>query len=243
MSQRIVRLTDAESVAEVVASRLLAYIIAAQQHKDTVQICLTGGQTANLMYERFAELAMDSEIDPTRLHLWWGDERFVPATDPDRNSLQAVTRLARTLDLKAAQIHMMAAKDGRADAQQCAAEYEAELGDVSFDVTLLGVGPDGHVGSIFPNHPSFEATTRKVIGVNESPKPPAERITLTIPTLNRSSEIWLLVTGQAKADAVARALAGEDGLPASHVGGTTATYWFLDEGASTQLPPRYVCPA
>ena len=104
------------------------------------------------------------------------------------------------------------------------------------------MGPDGHVASIFPGHPSFDATSRAVIGVTESPKPPSERISLTIPTLNRSDEIWFIVTGTGKADALLRVLEGDESLPASHAHGQQATYWFVDQAVASKLPARYVCP-
>lgn len=239
--QRVVRLDDPTEVADVVANRFLERLLSLQVHKGMVHVCLTGGMTANLMYERFAELVPGSGLDVSLLQLWWGDERFVPATDPDRNSLQAVTRLARTLEIKSTSTHMMPAADGRLDAHQCAAEYAAELGDTHFDITLLGVGADGHVGSIFPNHQSFEATTKTVIGVTESPKPPEERITLTLPTLSRTDELWFIATGSGKADVVARAIQGDKSLPAAHPHGESATYWFVDRAAAADLVPQYVC--
>lgn len=241
MYRRVVRLDDATEVADVVARRLLERIVELQERRGLVHICLTGGGTANTMYERFAALVPDSELDASKLQLWWGDERFIPATDPDRNSLQAVTRLARTVSIKSADIHMMPAQDGRADSHQCAVEYETELGDTTFDITLLGIGADGHVGSIFPDHPSFEPTSRNVVGVTDSPKPPAERISLTIPAMNRSEEIWFIATGSSKADAVARALNGDPAIPASHVEAREGTYWFLDANAASQLPESYSC--
>ena len=179
MYTRVVRLDDALDVSTVVATRLLDRLIELQRSQPIVHLCLTGGDAANAMYEIFADLAKDSELDASKLQLWWGDERFVPATDPARNSLQAVSRLARTVSIKSADSHMMAAKDGRKDSHESAAEYEAELGDTTFDITLLGIGVDGHVASIFPAHPSSEPTSRAVIGVTDSPKPPAERISLT----------------------------------------------------------------
>lgn len=239
--QRVARLSDAAELADVVAHRLLERIVALQSVKDLVHVCLTGGTTANLMYERFADLVPDSALDVARLQLWWSDERFVPATDPDRNSLQAVTRLARTLEVNSATTHTMPAADGRLDAHQCAAEYAAELDDTHFDVTLLGVGEDGHVGSIFPNHQSFEATTKTVIGVTESPKSPAERITLTIPALSRTDELWFIANGTPKADVVARAVQGDKSLPAAHPRGQDATYWFIDSDAAANLPQQYRC--
>lgn len=241
MYRRIVRLTDADDVADVVARRLLSRVVELQDKHGAVHICLTGGRTANKMYERFADLVPGSELDASKLRLWWGDERFIPATDAGRNSLQAVSRLARTVRINSADIHMMPAQDGRADSHQCAAEYETELGDTVFDITLLGIGPDGHVGSIFPDHPSFDTTARNVVGVTEAPKPPSERISLTIPAMNRSDEIWVITTGSDKADAVARALAGDESLPASHLEAREAIYWFLDAAASSGLPAPYDC--
>lgn len=243
MFTRTVRLDKAEDVSQVVAARLLDRIVELQETRDVVHLCLTGGEAANGVYEHFADLAEGSELDASKLKLWWGDERFLPATDPERNSLQAVTRLARTVSIKSADTHMMAAQDGRKDSHEAAAEYEAELGDTSFDISLLGIGADGHVGSIFPNHPSFDpTTTRKVIGVVDAPKPPSERISLTIPMMNRTGEVWFIATGSSKAEAVAGAMHGTEALPASHVQGTTSTWWFLDEAAAALLAPRYVCP-
>ena len=241
MHTRMVRLADSGEVSELVATRLLARLISLQERQPIVHLCLTGGNTANEMYERFAELAEGSELDATKLQLWWGDERFVPATDPERNSQQAITRLARTVSIRSADTHMMAAKDGRKDSHESAAEYEAELGETHFDLTLLGVGPDGHTASIFPGHPSFEPTTRRVIGVEDSPKSPDERISLTNPALNNSAEIWILATGEAKADAVARSIQGDLTLPGAHIQAEGATIWFLDEAAASDLPAQYNC--
>lgn len=239
--ERVVRLTDVAEVADVVASRFLDRIVELQKAKGVVHVCLTGGTTANIVYERFAELAPDSELDAELLQLWWSDERFLPATDPERNSLQAVTRLARTVAIKSADIHMMPAADGRLDPHECAAEYAAELADTTFDITLLGIGPDGHVGSIFPNHQSFEATTRTVIGVTEAPKAPSERVTLTIPALNRSDELWFIANGTSKADVIARAIARDKSIPAAHPRGQVSTWWFVDAKAAAELPDQFSC--
>lgn len=241
MYRRVVRLRDGNEVAGLVAERLLDRIVALQLARGLVHVCLTGGQIANLMYERFADLVPDSDLEPGKLQLWWGDDRFVPANDPDRNSLQALTRLARTLPLSSSHAHPMPAQEGRLDAHQAAAEYAADLGQTAFDILLLGIGPDGHVGSIFPNHQSFEATPLSVIGVTQSPKPPSERITLTLPTMNRAQQIWFMASGGSKADAVARTLDGDLALPAAHVRGREATLWFIDQEAAAGLPAPYTC--
>lgn len=242
MYTRVVRMPLAADVAELAAERLLARILELQVDQDRVDVCLTGGATANLLYERFAELAAESDLDATKLHLWWSDERFVAATDPQRNSLQAVERLARTIPINSAHIHMMAAKDGRKDSHESAEVYENELDGTWFDVMLLGLGTDGHCASIFADHPSFDlATTRLVIGVEDSPKAPSERISLTFAGLNRSDYVWFIATGEEKAEAVAACLDGDLSRPASHVHGARANFWFVDEQAATMLPEQFRC--
>lgn len=242
MYTRVVRLPTPGAVSDLVAQRLLRRLIELQQEQDSVHLCLTGGITADTMYLRFAELADSSNLDASKLQLWWGDERFVPATDPRRNSLQAVSRLARTVSIKSADTHVIPARDGRRDPYEAAAEYEAELGETRFDITLLGMGRSGHVASIYPGHPSFEPTTRRVIGVTDAPEDPPEQITLTLSSLNRSAEVWFLVTGASKADALARALDGDATAPAAHVRGQEATFFFIDEAAAAGLPPQFDCP-
>lgn len=241
MYTRVVRLPKPRDVVHLVAERLLENIVELQAKQGEVHICLTGGTTANAMYEVFAELAATSEIDATRLHFWWGDERFVPATDPARNSLQALERLARTIPIHSAHIHMMAAQDGRKDSHESASVYENELGNTEFDITLMGLGTDGHCASIFHDHPSFEPTNRLVIGVEDSPRPPSDRITLTFNALNRSQYVWFLATGEQKAKALQAVLGGDESLPATHVQGRRGTIWFVDEQAASALPQQYKC--
>ena len=240
MTARVLRFPSDEALVEEAASMLLNHLVQRQEHQAQVHLCLTGGRIANRVYAAFADLAKEREFDAGTLHLWWGDERFVGTTDPDRNALQSLALLARSLQLKSAQIHPMPASDGNADPDESAFAYAQELGDTIFDLCLLGMGPDGHVASIFPNHPSNEPTTLSVIGVTEAPKPPAERISLTLATINRARSVWLWVNGEEKADAVARALAGDDRVPAAHVAGIESTIWFLDEGAAALLP-RHRC--
>lgn len=238
---RVVRLPDAADVAEVMAERLLRTIVSLQASQGHVNLCLTGGRTANAMYERLAALAADSVLDSTRLNLWWGDDNFIPAANEQRNSLQAISRLAAGITLASANIHMMPAQEGRADAAQAASEYAAELGDTHFDITLMGVGEDGHTAALFPNHPSSEPTTKTVIGVSNAPKPPEDRLSLTEVALNRSSQVWFIATGPAKAVAVEQALAPESKIPAGRITGEDVTYWFVDEAAARELPTPWRC--
>lgn len=233
---QVVRHTDPEELAETTARRLLATLTDLQKGDHVAQICLTGGRIATEIYARLGELLATSAVDSSRLELWWGDERFLPTDHPDRNAGPTLALLARYFQLDPARTHPMPSADGVVDAAASAATYAKELGDTSFDLCLLGMGEDGHVGSIFANHPSGEPTTQTVIGVSEAPKPPGERISLTMDTLNRSRQVWLLVCGAEKATALCRALGGDPELPASRVAGTERTLWLVDHEAATGLP-------
>jgi 6-phosphogluconolactonase len=127
-----------------------------------------------------------------------------------------------------------------ADVVSGAAAYAAELrehGSGDFDVVMLGIGPDGHIASLFPGFPQLDVTDRIAVGVTGSPKPPPERISLTFPALNRAHSVWFLVSGDGKAGAVAQALGGADphDIPAAGVTGHDETIWFLDRAAASHL--------
>lgn len=235
------RYANAEGLAKGAAQRLVGALVDLQRDPDRVaQLCLTGGRIATRMYSELGKLMEPSGVDTRRLEMWWGDERFVPTSDPDRNAAPTLAILARYFALDPARTHPMPAADGVVDSTDCASTYEKELGDTVFDICLLGMGPDGHVASIFPDHPSFQERSHTVIGVTDSPKPPSERISLTVPALNRSRQVWFLVSGADKADAVGRSWRGDPELPAGIVRGTDETTWLLDADASANIP-YYAC--
>jgi 6-phosphogluconolactonase len=233
---QVVQHFDAADLAERAAVRLLAKLIDLQSDGRVAQLCLTGGRIALSIYARLGELVAGSALDPTRLELWWGDERFVPTDDPERNAGPTLALLAGHFALDPSRTHPMPSADGVVDAAASAATYAKELGDTRFDLCLLGMGPDGHVASIFPNHDSGETSNQLVIGVSDSPKPPAERISLTIQALNNSEEVWFLVSGKEKASALSRALAGDTDLPAGRVSGQGRTLWLVDRASAAELP-------
>jgi 6-phosphogluconolactonase len=237
---RVLRYLDADDLAGEAAARLLQALIGFQGDGRVAQLCLTGGRIALRLYDRLADLVAGSELDPGRLELWWGDERFVPTDDPERNAGPTLAALAGRFPLDPSRTHPMPAADGVIDAGAAAATYDKELGDTRFDLCLLGMGPDGHVASIFPGHPSEEPTTAGVIGVSDAPKPPPERISLTVDRLSRADRVWFLVSGEDKADAVSRALDGDRRLPAARVQGETETLWLVDRAAAARLP-SYEC--
>lgn len=229
----ILREPDADALTSMIATRLLGELAGLQRAGRVPSVCLTGGRIAGAVYRAVALEGPRTEIDWARLDLWWGDERFVPTGDADRNDLEALTALG-PLGLAPDRVHAMpAAGEGRS-LDQAASDYAAELGDTAFDICLLGVGPDGHVASLFPGHPSSSAPGR-VIAVRDSPKPPPDRISLTMDVINASAQVWFCVSGEEKADAVARAVGGAD-LPAARAHGTHRTLWLIDEAAASRLP-------
>lgn len=228
---------DAGTLAADVASRLLEVLEGVQAAGGTPQVVLTGGSIAETLHQELARRASDASVDWSRVVVWWGDERFVPAGSPDRNADQAREAFAGRLGLDPAHVHEMPAADAGLDLDAAAAAYADDLrahGGDAFDVLMLGVGPDGHVASLFPGHPGLEAEDLTV-AVRSSPKPPPERISLTFPALNRSRQVWFLVSGAGKADAVASAHADAGSVaetPARGVTGLDRTVWWLDEAAA-----------
>jgi 6-phosphogluconolactonase len=215
------------------------------QFRGRASIVLSGGGTGIGMLSALA--SMGDRIDWSKVHLFFGDERYVPADDDDRNDKQAREALLDHIDIPQANVHAMPASDGEFgdDIDAAALAYEQVLaanaapGETApaFDVHLLGMGPEGHVNSLFPHTAAVRETTRLVVGVTDSPKPPPRRITLTLPAIQRSREVWLVASGEGKADAVAAAINGADpvDVPAAGAVGRDATVWLLDEAAAAKL--------
>ena len=238
MNDQVLRFSGAEDLAEQAAAMLVARIAGVQADPERiVQLCLTGGRIAQRIYESFGRRIEGSGVDPGRLELWWTDERFTSTDDPARHAGLALAMLAGQFPLDPARTHPMPAADGVADADAAAATYSKELADVTLDICLLSIGPEGHVASIFPDHPSFDPqATQTVIGLTDSPKGEDDRVSLTVPALNRSREVWFLLSGPDKAQVAAQALAGSANIPAGVVRGTDDTLWFIDRDAAAELP-------
>jgi 6-phosphogluconolactonase len=220
----IVVAVDAEAAAREVAERLAA---AARAGGNVV---ITGGGSAGRAYELAAEL----EQDWNAVELWWSDERCV--SPDDENSNYGMAKSALLDRVSAGAVHRMRGELGR---ERGAEEYERELGTLGgFDFMVLGLGPDGHVASLFPEQPTLDEEERRAIGSEAKLEPYVDRITLTLPVLRSTRELLFLVTGESKADAVKRAFAGEPSkaTPGSLVratgGPTTAV---LDVAAAARL--------
>jgi 6-phosphogluconolactonase len=236
-------LPGADALAEHVAQRLLETLAAAQAEGRVPAIALTGGTIADQVHGAVARLADGSapSVDWSRVDVYWGDERFVPADDPERNAGQARRALLDHVPVDPARVHEVPASDsGVADVEAAAAAYSRtvrEHGTGRFDVVMLGVGPDGHVASLFPGSTQLDVDDRVAVAVHDSPKPPPERVSLTYGALNRAAEVWFLVSGEGKAEAVARALGGADphDIPAAGAHGQERTVWLLDTAAASRL--------
>lgn len=230
---------DAAALAGEVASRLLARLEELQAAGRDPHVCLTGGGIADLVHREVARRD-DAPVDWSRVSFWWGDERFVPAASDERNVVQARAAMLDHLPVDPARVHVVPSSDDARDNVAAAGAYAALLADHGperFDLVMLGVGPDGHVASLFPGHPGLEARGTSTVAVDDSPKPPPERVSLTFETLNRADAVWFLANGEGKAEAVAAAR--RDGpvteCPARGVRGRAETLWLLDEAAAHLL--------
>ncbi|MFF0424328.1 6-phosphogluconolactonase [Streptomyces sp. NPDC004520] len=248
---------DKELMAEAAAARLITRIVDAQAARGSASVVLTGGRNGNGLLAALGSAPARDAVDWSRLDLWWGDERFLPEGDPERNVTQAREALLDRVPLDPARVHAMPASDGPygGDVDAAAEAYAAELaaaagpgdhgGVPTFDVLMLGVGPDTHVASLFPELPAVRETERTVVGVRGAPKPPPVRVSLTLPAIRAAKEVWLLAAGEDKAKAAAIALsgAGEVQAPAAGARGRSRTLWLLDTAAASELPRSLYPPA
>ena len=239
---------DKRLLADAAAARLVTAIVDAQSSGGQATIVLTGGSMGSALLVSLGQLPARDAIDWQFLNIWWGDERFLPTGDPDRNETQARRALLDTVPLDPARVHAMPASDGPwgLDVDLAAAHYAEELATAAphgrdvpeFDVLMLGVGPDAHVASLFPEHPALHERDASTIGVRGAPKPPPVRVSMTFPSLSAARDEWFLVSGADKAGAVGLALSGAGPMqaPAAGVTGLRSTTWLLDRDAATFVP-------
>ena len=240
----ISRHADVNALVEAAATRFVEVVTAAQAARGCASVVLTGGGAGIAMLERLREIG--GAIDWKNLDIYWGDDRFLPADDPERNQKQAYDALLAFVALDPARVHPMSASDGEFgdDIHAATADYAQLLdaasngqGTPEFDLHLLGMGPEGHINSLFPHTAAVREESAFVVAVTDSPKPPPTRITLTLPAVRRAKQVWLLVSGAGKADAARECLNGAsaDDWPAAGAYGTEETVWFVDEAAASEL--------
>jgi 6-phosphogluconolactonase len=252
----VVVLETAELLAAAAAARLITALVDAQAASGVASVVLTGGRVGGAVLRAVKDSPARDAVDWGRVDFWWGDERWLPAGDPERNDKQAQDALLSAVPVDPARVHAFPAADGSfaGDPEGAAAAYAAELAAAAgadspdsdpalggpvprFDVLMLGVGEEGHVASIFPDSPAAQETRAIVSSVYDCPKPPPVRLTLTFPAIDTATEVWLMAAGAEKAGAVAQALGGASGLdvPAAGVRGRAHTRWLLDTAAASKL--------
>ncbi len=231
MSIEIVKAVDPTDLISKILNDLTEYIAKQTGATKEVHIALTGGRIGT---EISKQLLVNPVIDSPLVHIWWSDERFVDKSDPDRNDVV----IPADYVLKA-KLHPLPASDQGLDLSGAVAKAENELHlntttrfcarNILMDITLLSVGPDGHVASLFPNHPALESVAG-IFGFADSPKPPAQRITWTLPTINASEQVWLIASGQEKAEAINLLINQPQSqtIPASKVNGKNKTLLYVE---------------
>lgn len=255
VNQTVVIGPSRDMTAALIAGRLIA-LLANRQATPSLQpihICVTGGGLGGLLWSALSAEPAATGVRWEDVHVWFSDERFLPLGDVERND-SAVIAAAQRLRLPLENVHSVPGPEAVPDVETAAAQYSRQLaawarltGEASegaavaplFVVSVLGIGPDGHVASLFPGRSEINLTQSSVIAVHDSPKPPPVRVSFTRPLIERCGQLWMIVAGAEKAPAVARALAGDqpEDTPAAGLRGQDDTVWFVDEALAAELPP------
>jgi len=242
---------DGALLAKAIAARLVTALVDSAAARGTASVVLTGGGIGTSVLAELAVAPARDAVDWRRLDIWWGDERFAPTGHPDRNETGARSALLDHVDVDPARVYPMPGPDGPDgdNPEAAAARYASWLATAtrpedhgpvpSFDVLLLGIGPEAHVASLFPGMPALY-DERPVVAVRGSPKPPPTRLSLTLPSIRAAREVWILASGAEKANAVAMALsdAGPVQVPAAGARGRQRTLFLLDRDAAAKVPPE-----
>jgi 6-phosphogluconolactonase len=232
---------SAEAVAREAANRFISIVADAIDRRGIARVALSGGGTPKAVYPLLLEPSRRDAIDWSAVEFFWGDERAVPPDHPESNFGVAYGMLISQLPgVRNDRVHRMAAESPELDAAALAYETELRLAfgvrgnePPAFDLMWLGMGPDGHTASLFPGSAALEEADRLVVG-NLAPQRNEWRMTMTFPVLNAAEETIFVVTGEDKADALARVRSGDPDLPASRVSGP-AVHWIVDAAAAAQV--------
>ena len=248
MTREVLRHRDEPTLARSVAGMLATRIAERQTQEPAVHVVLTGGGIGTAVLAELARDPVRDAVDWGRLQVWWGDERFEPTGSPERNETGARTALLDRVPVVRDHVHPIAGPDSVPSAEESAEHYAAELRSHAphgaavpdFTVVLLGIGPDGHVASLFPELPAVRIDDATTAPVHGSPKPPPTRVTLTRMAINAAREVWVLAAGAEKAEAIRLTCdpaAGPWQVPAAGVHGVERTLLCVDEAAASLLPP------
>jgi len=252
--RRVLVHPDKQALAASVAARFITKTVDILDDLDTANVVLTGGSIGIAVLAAVNSSPARDTIDWSRVHFWWGDERWVARDSDERNDKQAREALLDHIAVPAENVHAFAATDDGMSLDDAAAAYATQLAEHTaedggrwprFDITFLGVGPDGHIASLFPDRSGVREAEASVIAVTNSPKPPPERLSLTRPALNSSDRIWLVLAGADKASALGLALAGASytEVPVAGAKGRKRTVFFVDKDAAAEVPENLIAPS
>jgi len=217
---------DAKELSEEVTVQILASIERGLKLKNQYHLVLTGGTLGVQISEA---LVNEFNADPdgfAGLHIWWSDERFVPAESVERNAFP----FHKTVVNSKIVIHEVLASDVAKSIDESVSDYELALENVDIDLNILGLGPDGHVASLFPGVADID-DQRRIFAITDSPKPPPARVSFTMSTINSAQEVWIVAAGESKAEAVTKIIEGDLSIPASYVRGHSHTRLIVDTEA------------
>lgn len=254
--RRVLVHRDRQELTGAVAARFITKVIDLLDEQPVVHVVLTGGGVGTAILASINESEARDSIDWARVHIWWGDERWVAEGDAERNDTGAFDALLDHVALNPAHIHPFPARaegaDAGADLDAAVAAHRAALEAAApegrqapvFDITFLGVGPDGHIASLFPDTGTVLDDSATVLAVRNSPKPPPERMSLSLAAINDSERIWLCLTGADKASALGLALAGAspEQVPVAGAYGKRRTVFFVDADAASEVPENLISP-
>jgi 6-phosphogluconolactonase len=250
--RRVLVAADGDALAASIAARFLTKTVDLLDELEFVNVVLEGGRVAIKVLESINSSPARDSVDWSRVHFWWGDERWVPADDPERNDGKARRALLDHIEIPAENVHSYPASDAGLSLDDAARQYAETLaqygsGDTGlprFDITFLGVGPDGHTASLFPDRQEVLEREATVVAVRDSPKPPAERLSLTRHVINSSQRIWVELSGADKASVLGLALAGAaySEVPIAGMKGRKRTVFFVDQEAASEVPENLIAP-
>lgn len=192
--------------------------------RGSFHLALTGGEVGQLVSSKLVSRWNERPEKFSGLHLWWGDERFLPEGSEDRNATPVLELLQENSPIH---IHEVLGSDSNVTLSVAARRYATDLAGIEMNLTLLGVGVDGHVASIFPGHQA-ERASGEVVALNDAPKFPPMRVSFSLDKINRSESVWLMASGASKRAAVAQILTNELSIPATRVYGQRETLLFVD---------------
>ena len=238
MTEVIIRqYATADETAIAAADAAIERILEVLKTQNSIHIGITGGTVGIKTLAVWNAHAKRDQIDYSRVHFWWGDERYVAADSVDRNFKQAWDALLAHIDVPRENLHEFPSTDSGLSLDEAAEFFASHFVALQPDIdfAFMGMGPDGHIASLFPGKSSLTSES-SVIAEVDSPKPPKQRLTFGLRVINESKNIWFTVAGFDKADAVSEVISNPlCDLPAAKISGKEETVWYLDQTASSKL--------